>query len=246
MGVRLNVEMKSLTEEPPSVIDAADPRPADPAVAFFDLDGTLVTGQTTLLLVRFLRKEGIVTRRFMLGTALWFVGYKLGVVRVNERTRHQGARVFVGRSVVEIEQLMRRFADEVLAPRFNPRALEALSKHQSDGDHLVVISAALVPVVKAVCDCLGVDDFVGSACEIRDGVYRGRLDGPSPHGDEKQEVATAYMRQWGAEPMHCWAYADHGSDITLLRSVGHPVAVDPKPQLLKFAREAGWPVLRGS
>lgn len=238
--------MKNATEELTSVIDAAAPQPARPTVAFFDLDGTLVTGQTTLLLVRFLRREGIVTRRFMLGTALWFVGYKLGLVKVNERTRHQGARVFSGRGVTEVEQLMRRFVHEVLAPRFNPCAVEALSTHRSAGDHVVVISAALVPVVKAVCDRLDVEDFVGSACEVEDGRYRGRLDGPSPHGEEKQGVAIAYMRRWGAEPIHCWAYADHGSDITLLRAVGHPVAVDPKPELLKFAREAGWPVLRRS
>jgi len=212
-------------------------------VAFFDLDGTLVAGQTTLLLVRFLRKEGIVDRRFMLGTALWFAGYKLGVVRVNERTRHQGARVFAGQSVPEVEELMRRFVEEVLAPRFDAGALEALARHRVGGDHVVVISAALVPVVKAVCDRLGLEEFVGTACEVEDGRYRGRLDGPSPHGDEKPEVAAAYMQRWGALATDCWAYADHGSDIALLQSVGHPVAVNPKPELLKFAREAGWPIL---
>ena len=213
------------------------------SVAFFDLDGTLVAGQTTLLLVMFLRRAGVVSRRFLAGTARWFLGYKLGLVRVTERSRHQGARVFAGRTVAEVDRLMQRFAEEVLAPRFHPAAFAALRGHQAKGERVVVISAALEPVVEAVCRRLGVRDFSGTVCEIVDGVYRGRLVGPSPHGDAKEGVAAQYLRRWGIDASCCWAYADHGSDLALLRSVGHPVAVSPKPELLTAAREAGWPVL---
>jgi hypothetical protein len=90
------------------------------AAAFFDLDGTLVVGQTTLLLIRFLRKVGVVSRRFLVGTTLWFLGYKLGVVKVTERSRHQGARVFAGRTVEEVQALMDRLTGEVLVPRLHP------------------------------------------------------------------------------------------------------------------------------
>jgi HAD superfamily hydrolase (TIGR01490 family) len=216
---------------------------ASRAIAFFDLDGTLVVGQTTLLLVRFLRKVGVVSRRFLVGTALWFVGYKLGLLKVTERSRHQGARVFEGRTTEEVDELMRRFVDEVLAPRFHRAATAALAEHQAEGDYVVVISAALQPVVKAVCRHLGVDDFTGTDCEVRDGRYCGRLLGPSPHGDEKEGVAAGYMRRWVVDAAECWAYADHGSDLALLRSVGHPVAVNPRPELLVIARAEGWPVL---
>jgi HAD superfamily hydrolase (TIGR01490 family) len=235
--------MKDTLAETPSHAGTDGVAPHTPAVAFFDLDGTLVVGQTTLLLVKFLRKVGVVTRRFYLGTALWFVGYKLGLVTVNEKSRHQGARVFAGRTLEEVDELMRTFTDEILAPRFHPAATAALAEHQSEGDRVVVISAALEPVVKAVCRRLGVADYSGTACEVADGRYIGRLLGPSPHGDHKEVVAAEYMKRWGIEADECWAYADHGSDLALLRSVGHAVAVNPKPELLAVAREAGWPVL---
>lgn len=222
---------------------AAGTAAAARAVAFFDLDGTLVVGQTTLLLVKFLRKAGVVSRRFLVGTVLWFVGYKLGVLTVTEKSRHQGARVFAGLSEAKVDALMERFTDEILAPRFHPAATAALAEHQAEGDHVVVISAALEPVVKAVCRRLGVEEFSGTACELQDGRYCGRLLGASPHGDEKEGVAADYMRRLGADPAECWAYADHGSDLALLRSVGHPVAVNPKLELSAAAREAGWPVL---
>ena len=230
-----------------SVVTLAPPsdslEAASSAAAFFDLDGTLVVGQTTLLLVKFLRKQGVVSRTFLLGTGLWFLGYKAGLLRVTEKSRNQGARVFAGRTVEEIDGLMERFTEEVLAPRFHPLATAALAEHRAAGVRVVVISAALEPVVKAVCHRLGVGDFVGTACEIDGGRYSGRLVGPSPHAEQKARVAAEYMKGWGVASSDCWAYADHGSDMTLLESVGHPVAVNPRPKLLDVARRAGWPVI---
>ena len=212
-------------------------------VAFFDLDGTLVDGQTTLLLVKFLRKVGVVSRAYLVGTGLWFVGYKLRLLKVNERTRNRVSVVFEGRSEAEVERLVERFTEEELVPRFNPAATAALSEHRAEGDRVVLISAAMEPVVKAVCRRLGVMDFVGTVCEVHEGRYTGRMVGASPHADEKERIAEAYMRRWGVDAAECWAYADHGSDLALLRSVGHPVAVNPKPELLAEARRAGWPIL---
>ena len=212
-------------------------------MAFFDLDGTLVVGQTTVLLVRFLRKAGIVSRAFVMGTGLWFVGYKLGIIKVSERSREKGAGVFAGLPEQEVDELMERFTREVLVPRFHPAATAALAEHVAEGDRVMVISAALDPVVKALCRHLGVDQFVGTPCEVAEGRYSGRLTGPSPHAAEKVRVAEAFMQRWGADPAECWAYADHGTDLPLLQSVGHPVAVNPRPVLLEAARRAGWPIL---
>jgi len=215
----------------------------DVSVAFFDLDGTLVVGQTTVLLVRFLREVGVVSRAFVLGTALWFLGYKAGLIKVTESSREKGAGVFAGLAESEVDGLMARFTDEVLVPRFHAAATAALAEHQDAGDHVMVISAALDPVVGALCRRLGVDDFVGTPCEVVDGRYSGRLTGPSPHAAEKVRVAAACMQRRGADAADCWAYADHGSDLALLKSVGHPVAVNAHSALLRVARQEGWPIL---
>jgi HAD superfamily hydrolase (TIGR01490 family) len=228
-------QKRSVSARPPAAAKT-------PGVAFFDLDGTLVVGQTTLLLVRFLRRERVLSWAFLVGTGLWFIGYKLGVVRVTAKSRDQGARVFKGRSEAEVDELMGRFTAEVLVPRFHPAAMAALSEHEAAGDHVVVISAALEPVVRAVCGRLGVTEYSGTVCEVEDSLYSGML-GRSPHGEEKEKAARSYVERWGADPEECWAYADHGSDLALLRLVGHPVAVNPKPELLKVARREGWPIL---
>lgn len=222
---------------------SADGGAQTPAAVFFDLDGTLVVGQTTLLLVKFLRRAGVVSRAFVLGTGLWFLGYKMGLIRVTEASRQKGAGVFKGLTVAEVDALMARFVEEHLAPRLHPAANAALAEHIAEGDRVMVISAALEPVVKALSARLGVEDFVGTPCEVSGGAYTGGLTGPSPHADEKVKIAAVFMKRLGADPSDSWAYADHGTDLALLRSVGHPVAVNPQPELLAAAQAAGWPIL---
>jgi HAD superfamily hydrolase (TIGR01490 family) len=226
--------------------DELIPTPASeaaPAVAFFDLDGTLVSGQTTFLLIKFLRRAGVVSRTFLVGTGLWFLAYKARLVRVSEGSRSKSASVLKGLEISEVEALMKRFSEEEMVPRLHRGASAALSQHLAAGDRVVVLSAALDPVVRALCERLQVPEYVGASCEVEGGAYTGRLYGIVPYGEEKARVAAKFMDRWGADPSGCWAYADHETDIALLRSVGHPVAVSPKPALLEVAKGAGWPIL---
>jgi HAD superfamily hydrolase (TIGR01490 family) len=213
------------------------------AVAFFDLDGTLVVGQTQVLLVRFLRRARVVSRSFVVGTALWFVAYKAGLVKVTEASRAKGGEVFTGRSESEVAALMARFTEEVMVPRLHPAATAALEEHLAEGDAVVVVSAALHPLVEALCRRLGVTEYVGAVCEVVAGRYTGLLVGPIPYGPEKARAAGRFIAQHGVDAADCWAYADHDTDIELLRLVGHPVAVNPRPGLRAEAEQHGWPIL---
>jgi len=214
-----------------------------PAVAIFDLDGTLVVGQTQVLLVRFLRRERVVSLPFVVGTALWFVAYKAGLVKVTEASRAKGAEVLKGLPEEDVKSRMARFSEEVMVPRLHPASAAALAEHQAEGDVVVVVSAALDPVVEALCGHLGVTEYVGARCEVVDGRYTGRLNGPIPYSGEKARIAARFIAECGADPADCWAYADHDTDLELLRSVGHPVAVNPRPGLRSEAEREGWPIL---
>lgn len=213
------------------------------AVAIFDLDGTLVVGQTQVLLVKFLRKARVVSRTFVAGTALWFLAYKLGLVKVTQASREKGAAMLAGMSEARVGELMARLTEEEMVPRLHPGATAALAEHLAEGDGVIVVSAALDPLVKALCDHLGVRDSAAATCEVKDGHYTGRLTGTVPYAAQKATVAGEFIAAHGADAADCWAYADHDTDLELLRFVGHPVAVDPRPGLRAEAERLGWPIL---
>jgi HAD superfamily hydrolase (TIGR01490 family) len=225
--------------------DSPSTTAAEPSntVAFFDLDGTLVMGQTQLLLVKFMRRPGAIGWLFVAGTGLWFLGYKLGLVKLTRQIRERGATAFKGLTEALVEQRMIRFAEEILVPRLHPAALDELRKHKMQGDRVIILSAALEPVVKALCRRLGADECVGAECEVSQGRYTGRIRGAIPHANEKTRIAAGFMARWNATVADCWAYADHESDLNLMSWVGHPVAVNPRPAVLEVAQKRGWPIL---
>ncbi len=179
----------------------------------------------------------------MLGTALWFLAYKAGLVKVTEASRAKGAQILAGLTEEEAARLMERFTEEVMVPRLHPASAAALAEHQAEGDVVVVVSAALDPLVKALCARLGVSEYAGARCGLVDGRYTGRLEGLVPYAGEKARVAARFIAEHGVDPADCWAYADHDSDLELLRFVGHPVAVNPRPGLRAEAEREGWPIL---
>ncbi len=213
------------------------------AIAFFDLDGTLVAEQTQQLLVRYLRAKRLVGVADLIGVGLWFGAYKLGLVKPTDRARARGAQFMAGHTWVEIDELMREFASEVLKPRLHAGAVEALRGHQSEGEYVVVLSAAIQPLVEAVCRPLGVEACEGTRLELVEGLYSGRIEGRQLYGAEKAVVARRYLEERGVDPRRCFAYADHETDLELLRLVGRPVAVSPRPGLLRVATESGWRVI---
>jgi len=218
-------------------------QPRDVNLAFFDLDGTLVVGQTQRLLVTFLREKGMIGLGFLLGTGIWFILYRMGLVKATDRARARAGELFAGMNVQEVDTLMDEFAGEELVPRLHAGALNALRGHREAGDEIVILSAALQPLVDALGRALGVKDCEGTRLERKDGIYTGQVIGRPLYGSEKARVARAYLEGQGADPGGCSAYADHETDVDLLRLVGTPVAVNPRRELQALAEESGWRIL---
>lgn len=234
----------SSRRRPASTESSSGDAPTSPAgLAFFDLDGTLVVGQTQLLLVKFLRRAGVIGPGFLFGTAAWFVAYKAGLVKATDSSRRKGAGMLKGLGERQVQVLMERFAEEELLPRLFPPAIAALEEHQAAGDSAVLVSAALKPLVRALCGQLGVDRYVGAECEVAEGLFTGRVCGAIPYGEEKARIAQRIAADLAVDLADCWAYGDHETDLPLLESVGHPVAVRPRPPLRARAEREGWPIL---
>jgi phosphoserine phosphatase len=89
---------------------------------------------------------------------------------------------------------------------------------------------------------LGLTGALGTVAESRDGVYTGRLVGEPLHGPAKAAAIRALAEREGLDLSRCAAYSDSANDIPMLSLVGHPVAVNPDPQLRRIAREQGWEI----
>jgi phosphoserine phosphatase len=85
---------------------------------------------------------------------------------------------------------------------------------------------------------------MGTCWESEDGVYTGRLDGPFAYGEGKADRLRTFAAERGIDLAQSWAYTDAVSDLPMLETVGHPVAVNPDAELAEVAKREGWEVLR--
>jgi len=218
-----------------------------PGAAFFDLDRTLISRSSSLSLAPAFHRRGLLRRRDRtkaMVAQLVFIRYGAGTSRVG-RTAESGMAFLKGLPV----EVMREIVAEAVDPAFKPHvyrdALDLVARHRERGEKSFVVSAALQEIVDALVAELGFDGGLGSAAEVVDGRYTGKL-ARRLDGRAKADALATLAAEEGIDLAESTAYSDSASDVPFLEAVGHAVAVNPDRRLRAIAVERGWQVLRFS
>ncbi len=216
---------------------------SEPVAAFFDVDDTLVCGNTALLLGRFLALRGeIPLSDFALRGAYYWIGHVLHRLDYREVIRH-GARLVAGRCFDDVMEWGRACVRETISGRIYSEALSAIDTHRRAGHRVVLVSSAPRMVIEALAGHLSVGDALYTDGEVADGIVTGRVLEPACWGEGKRQLAEAFARAHGLSLLLSYFYTDSVTDLPLLRRVGHPRAVKPDRHLRKAALAHGWPIL---
>jgi HAD superfamily hydrolase (TIGR01490 family) len=218
-----------------------------PGAAFFDLDRTLISRSTSLSLAPVFHRRGLLRRRDRtkaLFAQLVFVRYGAGTSRVGQ-TAESAMAFLKGLPVEEMRAIIAEAVDSAFKPHVYRDALDLVARHRERGEKSYIVSAALQEIVDALVTELGLDGGLGSAAEVEDGTYTGRLE-RRLDGRAKAEALAVLAREDGIDLAESTAYSDSSSDVPFLEAVGYPVAVNPDRRLRGIAAERGWRVLRFS
>lgn len=145
----------------------------------------------------------------------------------------------------EAEQLFDWIADERLVPNLRSDIMQVLRDHEAKGHLVALVSGSPQRLLDAIASRLGIEHAIGTTFEVKDGRYTGKTAGPLTMYQGK----VAVLQDFAAENAlaidweDCFAYGDSRSDIALLESVGHPVAVYPTQDLKAVALERGWEIV---
>lgn len=215
-------------------------------LAIFDLDGTLLAGDSDALWCRFLLDRGEIDAGRAERCAEVARRYAAGTVVPEEYCLAQAA-LLAGRRADSLQPLREAFLAEVIRPRVPRAARELLLHHRDEGDTLLLTTATSRVVSGLTAADLGFDAYLCTELEWVDGCCSGRLvGGPNMRGG-KVEHLRAWLSQQG-EPdsvlRRASFYSDSINDLALLSMVGRPVVVDPDPRLAATAVRKGWAVMR--
>jgi HAD superfamily hydrolase (TIGR01490 family) len=141
-----------------------------------------------------------------------------------------------------------RLGVDVLAgvlPRIYPQMLAVAHEHQDAGRRVFIVTAASQELAQMLAHVLAFDGAVGSQfSEVKDGIYTGQPAGLLVYRSEKALAIKQLAAREGIDLAESYAYSDSESDLPMLETVGHPVAVNPDKSLARVARERGWQILR--
>jgi HAD superfamily hydrolase (TIGR01490 family) len=218
-------------------------------LAMFDLDNTLLAGDSDYLWGQFLVEQGIVnSKHYEQANYAFYQQYQEGTLDIYEFLAFQLA-LFGKHIPSQLEIWRSQYLEEKIRPIILPKAQELLTSHRSQGHTLLIITATNHFITKPIAEMLQVDNLIATEPEIRDGRYTGGVSGIPSYREGKVIRLKAWLEEraltlGGAS----WFYSDSHNDIPLLEQVTHPVAVDPDEKLGIHARANGWAVisLRGS
>jgi HAD superfamily hydrolase (TIGR01490 family) len=213
------------------------------ALAIFDLDNTLLAGDSDYLWGCFLAEQGIVDgERYEQENARFYRQYQEGVLDIHEWLAFQ-LHPLTQHDNTELEALRARFIDDKIRPIVLPAARELVGRHRGQGDALLIITATNSFITRPIAALFDIPYLLATEPRILAGRFTGEVDGTPCFREGK----VVRLRAWLAEHMlglgGSWFYSDSHNDIPLLELVTHPVAVDPDPRLTRHAEARAWPII---
>lgn len=213
------------------------------ALALFDLDNTLLGGDSDYLWGRFLVEQGIVDgASYERENRAYYEQYKAGTLNIQEflafslrpLSEHPPHRLHAWR-----EQFIARLIDPIILP--DARALVA--HHRAQGHTPVIITATNRFVTAPIAARFGIEHLIATEVEMNGERYTGRSIGIPCFRMGKVERLRQWLSEHDTDLTGSWFYSDSHNDLPLLEQVTHPVAVDPDDLLAQHARARAWPIM---
>ncbi len=224
----------------------ADGTPDKAQVAVYDFDGTIIDGDSPVLLVRELMLTRQITPLTSLKIGLWAAAYKMRLPHNESWVRGQVFKGFEGWKVEDADNYLAQFYDQRIAQRSRAAAIDSMRRRKQEGCVIAVVSATFEPIVVRAMDTWPIDIEACTRMKVTaEGTYACEVEGLPVEGDEKPRALKRLCdgRFGEGEWELAYAYGDHHSDAPLLAAARHAYAVDPDTTLKRQAEQRGWAAL---
>lgn len=214
------------------------------ALAIFDLDDTLIDGNSPSLWSAHLAQLGWVDPgSFLPGEQALVSAYAKGQASLEEYLAYS-LQPLVGRSAEEVAFVAAPFVEDVIEPLIFNDAMRCIARHRAAGDRILIISATQTFLVNAIAERLGVNEVIGTDLALAHGFYNGAIDGIAAARAGKVAKLQQWLLQQEESAQGAHFYSDSHNDLPLLEHIEHAHAVNPDPLLRSRAEELGWDILQ--
>ena len=212
-------------------------------LAIFDLDNTLIGGDSDYLWGEFLCDQGIISDRdsFQKMNDFFYQQYEIGKLDIYAWAEFS-FKVLTEYSLNELNKLRQEFIDTKIRPIFLEKAQNCIDTHKKNGDPVLVITASNTFITKPVVEMYGIEHLLATEPEFKSGRFTGKVSGIPCYQSGKIDNLMPWLEQHNASLNGSYFYSDSHNDLPLLELVDNPIAVNSDKVLTSVAEEKGWQV----
>ncbi len=215
-------------------------------LALFDLDNTLLAGDSDYNWSLFLISEGLLdAKTHQDRNEQFYQDYKNGCLNITEFLAFQ-LKPLSEHSKQFLDELHVKYMDKVIRPMMTKKAQALVDEHKAAGDLCVVITATNSFVTKPIATAYGIEHLLGSDPEMVNGQYTGGVTGVPTYKEGKVIRLNQWLEARGNKLSDydvSYFYSDSHNDLPLMKLVTNPVAVDADETLTAYAKEQAWPAI---
>ncbi len=213
-------------------------------LALFDLDNTILAGDSDYNWSRFLIQEGYLDGAIHAKkNEKFYADYKAGTLDIYAFVEFQFKPLARNPRTV-LNQLLKKYVEEVIKPMITEKARALVKRHQEEGDLIIVITATNSFITKPIAELFGIENLIGTDPEEKEGEFTGKVSGLPSFKEGKVTRLEAWLKGKNlslASFEKSYFYSDSHNDLPLMQKVTHPVAVDSDDVLSEYAKSMGWP-----
>ena len=210
-------------------------------LAIFDLDNTLIGGDSDYLWGEFLCDEGIITDResFQKMNDYFYHQYEIGELDIYAWAEFS-FKVLSEHSFDKLNQLRKDFMETKIRPIFLEKAQNCIDNHKKNGDSVLVITASNTFVTQPIVEMYGIEHLLATEPEFVSGRFTGKVSGIPCFQSGKIDNLMPWLEKNNENLFGSYFYSDSHNDLPLLELVDNPVAINGDPILMAAANENGW------
>ena len=212
-------------------------------LTLFDLDNTLITGDSDYLWGQFLVERQLVDPdEYAEKNRMFLEDYHQGNLNIDRYLKF-ALKPLSLHSIEQLNKLRIDYIDNVIRPLIAKGSQAIIDKHRSRGDTLMIISATNLFITQPIADLLNIPYILATRPEMINNRYTGDYIGTPTFQAGKVTALNEWLKDNNMDLSGSTFYSDSHNDLALLELVDYPVAVNPDAILQQTAENNDWPII---
>jgi HAD superfamily hydrolase (TIGR01490 family) len=215
-----------------------------PDLAIFDLDNTILNGDSDYSMIKYLVDINILDEKSKLKNDQFIKDYNQGELDFAQYTNF-ALQAYLGKTIDEINEIVFPFVEKIIEPMINIFALKLMHDHYDREDEILLASATNELIVRPIAERLEIKHVISTNVEFKNNKCTGEPIPPLALGAGKLKLVEEWMKENQYNDFSgITFYSDSINDLPLMEVVEFPKAVNPDAKLEVISKDRGWEVIK--